>query len=243
MLPVHFYGRVEETKEGSKWVDTQVLITWGKKILQIVDPSPAKWLEVSCRECLQQRSKWEKIDKTLMKMRAILREVFKKEGKCYKMTLKELKYQIRCKICTTVDFVACCISCIISSHGADWWKRHILFFFLMEFPLTSYLVFVNNSPITWVTFYPQTCSPSFFTLLQLAGGAGDAIRHAHPWVHEQHREHNEAVVSPRAQWLQPEGLWVPKTLLSRLRTLCWLPWPFLFETSWLENKGWRRGSM
>lgn len=24
MLPVHFYGRVEETKEGSKWVDTQV---------------------------------------------------------------------------------------------------------------------------------------------------------------------------------------------------------------------------
>lgn len=25
MLPVHFYGRVEETKDGSKWVDTQVL--------------------------------------------------------------------------------------------------------------------------------------------------------------------------------------------------------------------------
>lgn len=24
MLPVHFYGRVEETKDGSKWVDTQV---------------------------------------------------------------------------------------------------------------------------------------------------------------------------------------------------------------------------
>lgn len=24
MLPVHFYGRVEETKNGSKWVDTQV---------------------------------------------------------------------------------------------------------------------------------------------------------------------------------------------------------------------------
>lgn len=42
MLPVHFYGRVEETKEGSKWVDTQVLITGGKKFLQIVDPSPAK---------------------------------------------------------------------------------------------------------------------------------------------------------------------------------------------------------
>ncbi|XP_075879492.1 glycogen phosphorylase, liver form [Nelusetta ayraudi] len=26
MLPVHFYGRVEETKEGSKWVDTQVVL-------------------------------------------------------------------------------------------------------------------------------------------------------------------------------------------------------------------------
>ncbi len=26
MLPVHFYGRVEETKDGSKWVDTQVLM-------------------------------------------------------------------------------------------------------------------------------------------------------------------------------------------------------------------------
>lgn len=24
MLPVHFYGRVEETKDGTKWVDTQV---------------------------------------------------------------------------------------------------------------------------------------------------------------------------------------------------------------------------
>lgn len=24
MLPVHFYGRVEETEEGPKWVDTQV---------------------------------------------------------------------------------------------------------------------------------------------------------------------------------------------------------------------------
>lgn len=24
MLPVHFYGRVEETRDGSKWVDTQV---------------------------------------------------------------------------------------------------------------------------------------------------------------------------------------------------------------------------
>uniref|UniRef100_A0AAR2LPD3 Alpha-1,4 glucan phosphorylase n=1 Tax=Pygocentrus nattereri TaxID=42514 RepID=A0AAR2LPD3_PYGNA len=26
MLPVHFYGRVEETEEGSKWVDTQVVL-------------------------------------------------------------------------------------------------------------------------------------------------------------------------------------------------------------------------
>uniref|UniRef100_A0A8C6WVQ4 Alpha-1,4 glucan phosphorylase n=1 Tax=Neogobius melanostomus TaxID=47308 RepID=A0A8C6WVQ4_9GOBI len=26
MLPVHFYGRVQETKEGSKWVDTQVVL-------------------------------------------------------------------------------------------------------------------------------------------------------------------------------------------------------------------------
>uniref|UniRef100_A0A8D3E5G4 Alpha-1,4 glucan phosphorylase n=1 Tax=Scophthalmus maximus TaxID=52904 RepID=A0A8D3E5G4_SCOMX len=26
MLPVHFYGRVEETKDGSKWVDTQVVL-------------------------------------------------------------------------------------------------------------------------------------------------------------------------------------------------------------------------
>ncbi|CAB1335630.1 unnamed protein product [Coregonus sp. 'balchen'] len=26
MLPVHFYGRVEESKEGSKWVDTQVVL-------------------------------------------------------------------------------------------------------------------------------------------------------------------------------------------------------------------------
>lgn len=24
MIPVHFYGHVEETEEGSKWVDTQV---------------------------------------------------------------------------------------------------------------------------------------------------------------------------------------------------------------------------
>lgn len=24
MLPVHFYGRVEESKEGARWVDTQV---------------------------------------------------------------------------------------------------------------------------------------------------------------------------------------------------------------------------
>lgn len=24
MLPVHFYGKVEKTEEGSKWVDTQV---------------------------------------------------------------------------------------------------------------------------------------------------------------------------------------------------------------------------
>ena len=28
MLPVHFYGRVEETRDGSKWVDTQVLKMW-----------------------------------------------------------------------------------------------------------------------------------------------------------------------------------------------------------------------
>lgn len=34
MLPVHFYGRVEETKEGSKWVDTQVLSAGGKKSLE-----------------------------------------------------------------------------------------------------------------------------------------------------------------------------------------------------------------
>lgn len=25
MLPVHFYGRVEETRDGPKWVNTQVL--------------------------------------------------------------------------------------------------------------------------------------------------------------------------------------------------------------------------
>lgn len=25
MLPVHFYGKVEHTKSGAKWVDTQVL--------------------------------------------------------------------------------------------------------------------------------------------------------------------------------------------------------------------------
>lgn len=27
MLPVHFYGRVEETKDGTKWVDTQVSVS------------------------------------------------------------------------------------------------------------------------------------------------------------------------------------------------------------------------
>lgn len=58
MLPVHFYGRVEETKEGSKWVDTQVLINGGK------NPSngsfkSSKVTQVNGRECLQERSKWE----------------------------------------------------------------------------------------------------------------------------------------------------------------------------------------
>lgn len=47
---------------------------------------------------------------------------------------------------------------------------------------------------------------SLFALFVHAGGSGDAVRHAHPRLHEQHREHHEAVVRPGPQRLQPEGL-------------------------------------
>lgn len=40
----------------------------------------------------------------------------------------------------------------------------------------------------------------------LAGCLGDALRHAHPRLHEQHGEHHETVVRPRPQRLQPERL-------------------------------------
>lgn len=84
------------------------------------------------------------------------------------------------------------------------------------------------SPFSWVISYPQTCSPSFFPTV--AGGAGNAIRHAHPRIHEQHREHHEAVVGPRAQRLQPERLWVPEALLSPPQnTFAGPVWPFLFS--------------
>lgn len=38
------------------------------------------------------------------------------------------------------------------------------------------------------------------------GGAGDALRHAYPWIHEQHREHHETVVGESSERLQPERL-------------------------------------
>lgn len=31
MLPVHFYGQVEHTKDGPKWVDTQVSELWSQQ--------------------------------------------------------------------------------------------------------------------------------------------------------------------------------------------------------------------
>lgn len=87
-------------------------------------------------------------------------------------------------------------------------------------------------------FYPQNLFSLIFPTV--AAGAGNAVRHAHPRIHEQHREHHEAVVGPRAQWLQPERLWVPETLLSRPRTLL-LDRRGNFCLIYNIMKGWGRG--
>lgn len=55
MLPVHFYGRVEQTGDGAKWIDTQARRGGGANLTQSVaanDTVPRAFVRRWCWRCL-----------------------------------------------------------------------------------------------------------------------------------------------------------------------------------------------
>ena len=46
MLPVHFYGRVEDSEEGSKWVDTQVAVCLS--VSSLIRYTCLRWIAPVC---------------------------------------------------------------------------------------------------------------------------------------------------------------------------------------------------
>ena len=77
----------------------------------------------------------------------------------------------------------------------------------------SFIMNINQDVLKHVSSLPSSLpmplgeiTETLFPACVCAGGSGDAVRHAHPRVHEQHGEHHEAVVRKGAQRLQPQGL-------------------------------------